>query len=237
MTISRYTRLTCPYFRVGALNPELEETKEVDYPSQYSGANFERGKVRELEAAGHYPSANLRGYKADAWDGGHRVPFLVRWPSQVEPGSQCDELVSLVDLMATCADLNDSALPAEAGGDSVSLLPLLQGSDKPVREAVVHHSGHGKFAIREGKWKLMLCPGSGGWTSPRDFEAIEQGLPAVQLYDMESDIGERRNLQAEHPEVVQRLTGRLEEYIANGRSTPGLKLSNDVPIDILKEQA
>jgi arylsulfatase A len=80
----------------------------------------------------------------------------------------------------------------------------------------------------------MLCPGSGGWTSPRDFEAREQGLQNLQLYDMESDIGEQLNLQAAHPEIVQRLTDLLAAYVANGRSTPGPQQSNDAAVDMFK---
>ena len=159
------------------LDPESETSSEIDYDdSKHSGTHFERGKVRELEAAGHYPSANLRGYKSDAWDGGHRVPFLVRWPAQVQARTRCNQLVSLVDLMATCADLHDATLPSNAGEDSVSLLSLFQGCDLPVRNTLVHHSINGKFAIREGKWKLILCPGSGGWWNPTDQEGARTGL-------------------------------------------------------------
>ena len=217
------------------LDPELDRSGAIDFAA-LKRKNIHNGKVRELEAAGHYPSANMRGYKSDIWDGGHRVPFIVRWPGKVKAGTQCDQLVSLMDLMATCADLHNVTLSADAGEDSVSLLPLLLGGDDPVRRSLVHHSFYGRFAIREGKWKLILSPGSGGWWPPRDEKAREQGLPPVQLYDMQADIGEQRNLQAEHPEVVDRLTRLMEELVANGRSTPGPKQSNDVPVDIWKEQ-
>lgn len=192
------------------------------------------GRVLELEAEGHYPSAHLRGYKSDIWEGGHRVPFIVRWPGRVEAGTQSDQLVSLMDLMATCADLNDLTIPADAGEDSVSLLPALKDPSQSIRDSVVHHSFYGKFAIREGKWKLILSPGSGGWWPPRDEAAREQGLPEVQLYDLQVDPGEQHNLQSKYPAVVERLTGSLEALVANGRSTPGPKQSNDVPVDIWK---
>ncbi|HKL20930.1 MAG TPA: arylsulfatase, partial [Tichowtungia sp.] len=197
---------------------------------------FTTGRVLELNAKGHYPSANLRGYKSDTWDGGHRVPFMVRWPGRVEAGTQCDRLVSLMDFMATCADLFDVPLPPDAAEDSVSLLPVFQNPDQSVRDSLVHHSFLGKFAIREGKWKLMLSPGSGGWWPPRDEKAREMGLPPVQLYDMQADIGEQHNLQAEHPEVVERMTKLLEKFVADGRSTPGPEQANDVPVDIWKKQ-
>ncbi|MCH5373854.1 MAG: sulfatase-like hydrolase/transferase, partial [Planctomycetes bacterium] len=184
---------------------------------------------------GHDPSYILRGHKADIWDGGHRVPFIVRWPGKIAAGSLSSELVSLVDLMATCADILDADLPQDAAEDSVSLLPVLLGKgDTPVREALVHHSINGKFSIRRGVWKLELCPGSGGWSAPRDPQAVKQGLPSIQLYDMTKDIGEEHNVQKEHPQVVRELTDLLERYVAQGRSTPGEPQENDAKIDIWK---
>lgn len=191
-------------------------------------------KVDELEHKGHFPSANLRGYKSDAWDGGHRVPFIARWPSQVKPDSHCDQMVCLNDFMATCADMAGAKVPETAAVDSVSLLPLLKGSDKPVRDTLVHHSIYGNFAIRDGQWKLVLCPGSGGWSAPSEMQAEKKGLPAMQLYDMRQDVGERKNLQAQHPEIVARLKAELERIVADGRSTPGPKQANDVPVKIIK---
>ena len=189
-----------------------------------------------LAAKGHNPSSILRGHKADIWDGGHRVPFLVRWPGKVKPGSTSDQLVSLVDFMGTCAQIVGSQLPDNAGEDSVGLLPVLLGTaDKPVREALVHHSIQGKFSIRAGQWKLELCPGSGGWSLPRDPEAVKRKLPDIQLYDMTKDISEQRNVQAEHPDVVKRLLAVLEKYVADGRSTPGAPQKNDVEVDIWKK--
>jgi arylsulfatase A len=190
--------------------------------------------VGEMEAKGHYPSADRRGYKADAWDGGHRIPFMVRWPGVTKPGSRCNQLVCLNDLMATCADLLSVKVPDTAGEDSISILPLLRGENRPVREAVVHHSIAGKFAIRDGRWKLILCAGSGGWGSPKDVEAIKRGLPAVQLYDMTSDVAEEKNVQAEHPDVVARLTQLLEKYVTEGRSTLGAPQKNDAAVDFRK---
>jgi len=189
--------------------------------------------VPEMEEQGHYPSAGFRGYKSDAWDGGHRIPCIARWPGVIEPGSKCDELVCLSDLMATCADILGEELPANAGEDSVSLMPLFRGGDEPVREHVVHHSIAGKFAIRDGRWKLVLAPGSGGW-SMNDAKAAEEGLPLVQLYDMQEDPGEQRNLYAEQPERVKEMVGRLKKLVAAGRSTPGPEQANDVDVDIWK---
>lgn len=190
-----------------------------------------QAKVDNLEAQGHFPSAQFRGYKADIWDGGHRVPFFVRWPGKVRAGSQCAQLICHADFLATCAEILGARLPRNAGEDSVSILPALLNNDAaPIHEAVVHHSINGRFAIRQGPWKLVLCPGSGGWGRPRDAEAAKQGLPAVQLYDLSTDIAEARNLQAERRDVVERLTELLDQFIADGRSTPGPRQTNDVPV-------
>ena len=185
---------------------------------------------------GHFPSAIYRGYKSDIWDGGHRIPLIVRWPGKIQPGSHSDQLTCLTDLLATCAEILHDRLPANAGEDSVGILPAWLGTDKgPLREAVVHHSINGRFAIRQGRWKLELCPGSGGWGSPHDKQARAEGLPPMQLYDMTADPAERRNRSQEHPEIVARLTKLLEKYVAEGRSTPGQPQRNDVPVDIWKD--
>jgi arylsulfatase A-like enzyme len=190
-------------------------------------------KFDELLAKGHDPCAPFRGAKADIFDGGHRVPFIVRWPSRVKPGSSSDQLICLNDLFATCAEILGQKLPDNAAEDSVSLLPAFDGrATNPLREALVHHSINGSFAIRQGKWKLALCPDSGGWSAPRPGGPAAKDLPAVQLYDLSQDIGETRNVHAAHPEVVARLTGLLEKYVADGRSTRGAAQSNTTPVRI-----
>lgn len=189
--------------------------------------------AKDLEAQGHFPSAGFRGYKSDAWDGGHRIPLLARWPGVIRPGSVCGELVCLTDLMATCAEILGAALPADAGEDSVSLLPLLRGEGGPGRAHAVQHSIEGKFAVREGRWKLVLCPGSGGWTRS-DAQAAREGLPLVQLYDLQADPGETHNLHAERPDRVRELVALLRRLVADGRSTPGPRQENDVPVDVWK---
>ncbi len=174
-----------------------------------------------LESQGHFASAGSRGYKSDIWDGGHRIPFLVRWPGVVRPGSRSAEPVCLTDIEATCADILGAPLPGNAGGDGLSIMPALCGEPgAPGERVIVHHSSTGQFAIRQGRWKLALCPGSGGWGKPQDSEAKKNGLPACQLFDMSSDPGETRNLCSEHPETVARLSSLLEKIIRDGRS-PG----------------
>jgi len=185
-------------------------------------------KIDRLEAQGHYPSAQFRGSKADLWDGGHRVPFIVRWPAGVKAGSTSDETISLTDLMATCADLSGASMPDDAGEDSVSFAPALKGeSIESTRKGIIHHSISGHFAYRQGKWKLLLAKGSGGWTAPTEKQ-VEKGAPIAQLYDLEADPGETKNLYESHPEVVARLLKQLESDVGRGRSTDGAAAKNDV---------
>jgi len=166
---------------------------------------------------GHRANYICRGQKSDVWDGGHRVPFIARWPGTIQAGSRSDAAICLVDLMATCAAITGCTLGADAAEDSYSFLPVLEGKvpSTPVREATVYHSIDGQFGIRKGKWKFIDCEGSGGWSKGGD------GLPG-QLYDMLSDPAEQRNLyaSAEHQAVVTELKALLEKYRAQGYSRP-----------------
>jgi arylsulfatase A len=184
--------------------------------------------IRELQKKGHYVSAHLRGSKADLWDGGHRVPFVVRWPKVIEAGSTSNQLICLTDLTATCVDILGTKLPANAGEDSVSFLSALSG--KPIvssRKGVIHHSISGHFAYRQGKWKLLLARGSGGWTGPKENQ-VAADAPQTQLYDMEKDPGEQNNLYLSQPEVAERLLANLTSDVERGRSTDGPEAKNDV---------
>lgn len=186
-----------------------------------------------LAAKGHQPSYVFRGAKADIYDGGHRIPFIARWPGKVKAGSRSDAILCLTDLMATLAEVIGAKLPDNAGEDSQSILYALIGDGRaPLREAIVHHSINGSFAIREGNWKLELCRGSGGWSDPKPGSKDAAALPDVQLYDLSTDIGEQKNLSQEHPEVVDRLTRLLDKYVAEGRSTPGERQANTTPIKL-----
>ncbi len=189
--------------------------------------------AKQMEAQGHRPSGAFRGYKSDAWDGGHRIPCLARWPGVIQPGAACDQLVCLADLMATCADIVGEPLPENAGEDSVSLLPVFRDPAVAVRDHLVHHSIEGKFAIRDRHWKLVLCPGSGGWTK-NDAQAAGEGLPLVQLYNLRDDPGETTNLQARYPEQLKKMVALLKRLVDDGRSTPGPRQANDSPVDIWK---
>jgi arylsulfatase A len=191
-------------------------------------------KINELEKKGHKPSYVYRGHKADIYEGGHRVPFLIKWPAKIKRASISDHTICTTDLMATLAEIVDYPLQDSEGEDSYSMLSVLeQNSDgKSAREAIVHHSIDGVFAVRKDNWKLIMAPGSGGWSFPRlpkDKEALDT-MPSLQLYNLDTDPGELENLQAEHPATVAGLKALLTKYILDGRSTPGVPQKND-PID------
>jgi arylsulfatase A-like enzyme len=183
--------------------------------------------AQEMEAKGHFPSGPLRGYKADAWEGGHRVPFIVRWPGVVKPGSVCRQLVHQADIMATLADVLGAKLPDNAGEDSFSLMPLLRGGGQPVREHAVSCASRGFASLRKGPWKLMFGPGGGGYEQDGDATPL-------RLYNLDDDLGETKNRSAEKPELVAEMKALMEELIANGRSTPGAAQKNDVEVRIHK---
>lgn len=204
-----------------------------------NGTSAPTSNLQQLEAMGHFPSGPLRGSKADIWDGGHRVPMIASWPAVIQAGGRCGEAICLNDIFATVAEIVDATLPSDAAEDSFSLLPLLQGNGGFQRAPVVHHSIGGYFAIRDGDWKLSLCPRSGGWTGERPSKkswkaAVEQGLPLVQLYNVKEDLGERDNLAASMPGKVAELRSKLEQLIGSGRSTPGPDQPNDVKVKIDK---
>ena len=196
--------------------------------------------IEELHAAGHRPNHIFRGHKADLYEGGHRVPFLARWPAKVKAGAVCDQLIGQLDFMATFADLLGAELPASAGEDSVSFLPALLGRQDAAasaRTSIISQSINGSFAIRDGAWKLALCPGSGGWSAPRPGRDDHTGLPEFQLYDLASDPSETTNLMAQHPERVATMKAAMEKAIAQGRTTPGPAQANDTDIVLVKPLA
>ncbi|GAA4290739.1 sulfatase family protein [Aestuariibaculum suncheonense] len=194
--------------------------------------------IKGLEAQGHYPSDQYRGHKADIFEGGHRVPFIVKWPDYIKKGTVSNDIICTTDFMATAADITNYSLLDNEGEDSYSMLPLFKKPNpkKPIREATVHHSINGSFAIRQGDWKLAMCAGSGGWSGPKpgDKEVIET-LPEIQLYNLKNDPGETTNLQDRYPEKVTALKTLLIRYIKEGRSTPGTPQPNDAISFIWKQ--
>jgi arylsulfatase A len=173
--------------------------------------------VEELEARGHYPSGPLRDYKASVYEGGHRVPFVVRWPGVVRPGSVCGQLVHQADVLATCADILGATLPENAGEDSVSFLPLLKGQEAPIRTHAVSCACDGTPSLRQGPWKLV-------------FASDENSQTPVQLYNLDSDLGERNNVAADQPQLVAEMRELMERFIVAGRTTPGARQKNDVKV-------
>lgn len=184
--------------------------------------------IASLAKQGHMVSAHMRGSKADIWDGGHRIPFIVRWPGKVQPGSTSDQLICLTDLFATTSEILSANVPQQTCEDSVSFLPALSGQKiVSSRAGVIHHSISGHFAYRYENWKLILARGSGGWSSPKENEVAAGALKA-QLYDMQADPGETENLYDSKPEVAAKLLALLRQDVNNGRSTKGASSKNDV---------
>jgi len=168
----------------------------------------------------HRANGPWRGEKADIWEGGHRVPFLARWPGHISAGSVCNELGCLIDFMATVAAIDGISLPRNAAEDSFNLLPaLLEQSKKPIRESIINHSDDGMFAICQGKWKLEEGLGSGGFSPPKRVEPGPGG-PKGQLYDLATDPYEKNNLYQRRPDIVNRLTAVLEKYERQGYTRP-----------------
>jgi arylsulfatase A-like enzyme len=170
------------------------------------------------EKYNHLGNYIYRGQKSDAWDGGHRIPFIASWPGEIAPGSRCDKTVCLTDLLATVAGICNVELPDDAGEDSYDILPYMRGDqEETIREATVHHSISGQFAIRKDRWKLVACRGSGGW-SLKEAD-VSEDAPPMQLYDMFSDPEEQQNLYDENPEVAAELLEILNRYRDGDRST------------------
>jgi len=196
------------------------------------------GAYDRLKEYRHSSMGTLRGVKRDAWEGGHRVPFIARWPENIQAASTCDDTVCHVDLMATLAAMLGVTLPADAGPDSVNILPALLGENRtaPLREATVHHSAQGKFAIRRGDWVLILAPtgddnrkqGEPAWfQKDRGYEPHSE---AGELFNLATDPMQKQNRYATESEKVKELTALMEHYVIEGRSTPGPKQNNDVEI-------
>jgi len=208
---------------VGEIMGTLEKNKLSDQTIVIFTSDNGCSPEADFEALaqfGHDPSAGFRGAKADIFEGGHRIPFIVRWPGMVKQGTSSSQVICLTDLMATVAAILGDTLSSGAGVDSYNLLPvLLQQKVEPIREATVHHSVNGSFAIRKGEWKLNLCPGSGGWSEPLPGSPEADSLPPYQLYDLISDPGETNNHYLEKPQISDDLIQLLERYKSEGRST------------------
>lgn len=177
----------------------------------------------DADRFGHDSSGPLRGMKSDAWEGGHRMPFIARWPSSIAANASSEQLVCFTDLLATFAELWQVKLPADAGPDSFSFLPALTGDEadpSTQRTQFVMRAGSvgTMMMIRSGDWKLINQLGSGGFTKPNRVQPSE-GQPNGQLYNMKTDVGETKNVYAEHPEIVRRLEQEMKAIVNESDSS------------------
>src|SRR5680860_1592509 len=173
-----------------------------------NGSNW---TVKDKEQFKHHANYIYRGQKADIYEGGHRIPFIARWPGKIKPGTVSDQVLCTTDLLATLSGIIGKDLPKGAGEDSYNMLPALTGNvKKQIRDYTVHHSLNGFFAIRKGKWKLTTSLGSGGFTEPAEIKP-EKGQPNATLYNLEDDPSGTKNVYGEHPEVVEELLALLDD--------------------------
>ncbi|MGD2016939.1 MAG: arylsulfatase [Planctomycetota bacterium] len=242
-----------PFEGASEMNPYADFVMQVDHHVGQLMAALEAGGVADdtivvftsdngcspeanfplLAEHGHDPNGGYRGHKADIYEGGHRVPLIVRWPGVVPAGSRTSALACLTDVYATLEDVTGARGRSGGGEDGYSWLPVFGGAPSTGRRTLVSHSVSGHFAIREGSWKLCLAGGSGGWSAPRENVARDQGLPPMQLFDLAVDPGERSNLVEAEPERAARLLRRLDEVVRGGRSTEGPALANDREVSFL----
>ena len=207
---------------VGQVLAELDRSGHADDTLVlFTSDNGAHWLPSDIQTWNHRANGPWRGQKSDIHEAGHRVPFIARWPGKVAPGTTNNQTIGLIDIFATVAAIVGETLPDNAGEDSFSILPALLGEAAgPTRPAIVHHSGGGMFAIRQGPWKLVLGLGSGGFTQPVTVKPSPGG-PKGQLYNLADDPGETRDLYQDRPEIVDRLSALLDSYRKDGRSRPG----------------
>lgn len=205
---------------VGKVLQALKETGQADNTIVFfTSDNGPFWHTEFIERFNHHSAYIYRGMKADAYEGGHRIPLIVRWPQKIKAGSVCDEAINLTGLLATCSEIVDKKLAVNEGEDSFSILPLLTGRNKEYAgpEALIQHSSRGYFVVRKGEWKLILGLGSGGFSKP-ELVQPKPGEDAGQLYNLREDIAETKNLWSQFPGKVKELSGILKKYQETGRS-------------------
>lgn len=205
---------------VGRILDAIQKTKRsentlVIFTSDNGFAPY--ADLKQLQQLGHEPSAGLRGYKADLWEGGHRVPFIAYWPDKIQRNGKCDSTICLIDLFATVADLVGEKPPA-GGEDSYSLVPFFTDPTKrDDNRPLITQSINGSLALHLGDWKVLKTPDSGGWSDPKPGKAPKQNGP-VQLYQIRQDVGEKDDLALKNPEIAESLLAKLAQIVKEGRS-------------------
>lgn len=172
-----------------------------------------RADYPELAQYGHCPSYIFRGTKFDIFEGGHRVPLIVKWKGEIRAGSSCKKMTSLMDLYATLGEVLGKSPKAGEAPDSISVYPLWKGAENYGRKYMVLHSVNGSFSVRNDDWKLIMCPDSGGKSDPVPGD-VPSHFPLKQLYSMKDDVRERRNRIEEYPDIAGELENVLRSCIA-----------------------
>uniref|UniRef100_UPI004057741B sulfatase-like hydrolase/transferase n=1 Tax=Zobellia laminariae TaxID=248906 RepID=UPI004057741B len=184
-------------------------------PEKYA---FERAEKYE-----HFSMGDFRGLKRDVWEGGHHVPFIIKWPDHIKANTISEEVISQVDIMATLAEITKTSIPANAAPDSYNLLPLINGKKykNPLREATVHNTYDGIWGLRKGKWLYINKPSGEHSKMPDSFKKLrgykDFNTPAL-LFDMNKDAEQRNNIFEAHPDVIQEMSTILEAYRKQGYS-------------------
>lgn len=232
-------------FHIGRIMNVLDSLQIADstlvvFSSDNGGVNEDGLKYSSTVGAltenyGHNSNGELRGIKSDALEGGHRVPFIVRWPGNIAQNKKTDALVSQVDMMATFANLTGANLPENVAEDSFDITPILRGQSENIRDNLIVQSGEGVLSIIQDKWKLILCAGSGGKLGQSAYVgslpelSLIEGKPVwknIQLYNLATDIHEEKNVASEHQSRVASMMKLLKQYIVMGRSNTGKSLSH-----------
>lgn len=198
----------------------------------FTSDNGPAWRAEDAARCGHESAGKFRGMKGDAWEGGHRMPMIVRWPGHVEPNSSSDQLVCFTDYLATLADVMETELPEGAGPDSVSFLPALlgqTGDGTGLRQRLAMQAGSvpSMMTIRHGAWKLITQLGSGGFSKQKYVSPTPSG-PTGQLYNLDEDPGEIDNLYQAHPQKVAQLTNELREVVKQKTSSTAPDSGGDI---------
>ena len=216
--------------RVGRLNELLDElgiSKNTIVIFTSDNGCSPQAKFDELEKKGHDPSGLFRGHKADIFEGGHRVPFIVKWPKKIQAASISHKTICTTDLLATCADILGKTLKDDEGEDSFSILPLLSEETKINTKEILPYTIPLMGVLPSEKGILSLFSVlDRGLEFSKAIEKETQGLPKFQLYNLREDPGEMKNLFGQHPKIELELINLFKEAIQKGRTTKGVSQKN-----------